>query len=158
MSNSELLRGLLSLIRREAVGQEELSSLLSSKINERDQSGDTILMTAAWYAEDGVVDLLLKNGADVHAKNPKGMSALGCVMDSPLIYSKDKGCEACAMLLIEAGSDICDGVFGDREKFLYVARMNGWLGVVSACESRYLSKASKSSHPRGDSDDLGVGL
>ncbi len=44
-------------------------------VNARDQYGFTALMLAAWFNDDQqVVSLLLRNGADVHAKSDKGGS------------------------------------------------------------------------------------
>ena len=45
-------------------------------VNDRDDSGFTALMRASYMGHDGIVKLLLNNGADKFIKNSEGKTAL----------------------------------------------------------------------------------
>ena len=45
-------------------------------VNARDEFGNTPLMAAAWVADVGMLELLLKAGAEVSATNKAGATAL----------------------------------------------------------------------------------
>ncbi len=80
---------------------KEVSSEISKRINEKDQSGHTALMQAAGYHQIMLVDLLLANGAKVNEKDNEGHTALiyACYTDGEegLMVIKS---------LIKAGADL----------------------------------------------------
>lgn len=62
-----------------------------------DRDGRTLLINAAFYGRERVIEYLIKQGADIHAIDKEGLSALHAA-----VMSGDK---QCVKLLLEAGMD-----------------------------------------------------
>lgn len=102
-------------IREDYAG--EVDSLLNdaAAVSERDEYGNTPLMAAAWMADAGVMQRLLKAGADANASNKAGATAL--------LYAAtfaDK-----AQLLIEAGANVKAGSKLGNTPLIMAARKAG---------------------------------
>ena len=68
-------------------------------VNARDdQDGRTILMHAVWFGQLDVMRILIDKGADINAKNKKGVTAL--------ILATDKGNAELVRFLLDNGADV----------------------------------------------------
>lgn len=79
------------------------------------------LYEAVAKGEQKLVKVLLKKGADVNAKDTKGLT--------PLVYAVAGGHEKIAKMLIDAGADV-NAIANDGRRALYVAVAAGDLGIV----------------------------
>ncbi|MCC3322307.1 ankyrin repeat domain-containing protein [Gordonia bronchialis] len=66
-------------------------------VNLRNQSGDTLLMLAAYHGHAGTVEALIQRGADVGLANDKGQT--------PLAGAVFKGHDDVVAALVAAGAD-----------------------------------------------------
>lgn len=62
--------------QRAGQGELRLEDLVENDVNERDHLGRTPLMWSAYYGQSPTVSLLIRNGADVHARACEGETAL----------------------------------------------------------------------------------
>ncbi|RPA92565.1 ankyrin [Choiromyces venosus 120613-1] len=104
----EELRGFLE-INAEAV--RSTKSARAVRVDVVDGNGQTPLHWAAGMGRAGVVEVLLKNGANVGARDLRGMTALHVVARGPYLGGLRGRFEAVAWLLIRRGAD---GTIRDR--------------------------------------------
>ena len=100
----------------------ELKDLLGkgTSIDERDQSGDTLLMRAVLYGNVEQVKYLLTRGADVNATNQFGVTAL----------MRAGGDKTTARLLLDNGADVnARSAFGNTALILSARNFDGFEAV-----------------------------
>ncbi|MCX6773772.1 MAG: ankyrin repeat domain-containing protein [Candidatus Micrarchaeota archaeon] len=128
-------------------------------VNDRDNRGYTMLMTAAAWGRPYIAGLLIQNGADVNAINPYGDTALlqlhsgqdtnynadvvrilidnGANIDAmsnggftPLMYSANRGKTDAVKLLIEKGANV-NVKNSYNYTALYYAKQGGYTEIIN---------------------------
>jgi len=85
-------------------------------VNLTNQTGDTLLMLAAYHGHDGTVKRLLELGADPDAVNVKGQA--------PIAGAVFKGHDEVVKVLFEAGADVTAGHPNARDCAVMFKRAN----------------------------------
>ncbi|MBL7152954.1 MAG: ankyrin repeat domain-containing protein [Phycisphaerae bacterium] len=122
VSRSYLLRIVDGLWRVErALEDGEKVNTKTGKVERFVAAGGKTLYEAAAKGDQKLVDVLLKKGADVNAKDTKGVA--------PLVYAAAGGYEKIAKMLIDEGADV-NVIADDGRRALYISVARGDLGIV----------------------------
>lgn len=122
VSRSYLLRKVDGLWRVErALKDGEKVNTKTGKVELFVSAGGKTLCEAAAKGDQELVKVLLKKGADVNAKDTKGMT--------PLVYAVAGGYERIVKTLLDGGADV-NAIANDGRRALYVAVARGDSGIV----------------------------
>jgi hypothetical protein len=122
VSRNYLLRKVDGLWRVErALKDGEKVNTKTGKVELFVSAGGKTLCEAAAKGDQELVKVLLKKGADVNAKDTKGMT--------PLVYAVLGGYERIVKTLLDGGADV-NAIANDGRRALYVAVARGDLGIV----------------------------
>ena len=91
-------------------------------LEQRDETGETLLISAALAGQFGVIEMLIAKGADIHARNDGGLTALHAAA-----YA---GHPDVAALLIKHGTDVNDSANRLSTTSLHLAAEENQLAVV----------------------------
>ncbi|WP_353283762.1 ankyrin repeat domain-containing protein [Wolbachia endosymbiont (group A) of Lypha dubia] len=100
---------------------KKLSDNLFKEIDEKNESGETILHRAVEMSNQKIVRLLVERGADLNAKNNRGETALHL---AALVRSREN-----VKVLIESGADI-NATSNNKSVPLHLACLTGGKGAV----------------------------
>ena len=106
-----------------AVGDEILKYIQKYGVEERDNDGNTVLHAAALYGDVGVIERLLREGADIEARNNSGLT--------PLHLAAIQDNEDNVKILIRNGADLNAEARDGRTSLMSVAShgySRGWVG------------------------------
>jgi ankyrin repeat protein len=126
-----LRRGDLPALRRSLDEKPDL-------VNAVDEDGSSLLTLAAYWGESAEMQELLSRGADVHATNDGGMTALIPAGDD---LGKTR-------LLVEAGADVNQRTSDGQTALFAAARRAGATPVVSYLLEKGADVAAKDDHGR----------